>query len=266
MFIFPMWMIPKIPTDCDLPPTLYAMLNSIVNFGKEDKTKIKNLAKEGRTTIFDFDYPLSNKVNKEEFEEMILNHFLMRRLGYETYTSWHIAFENKIKEIMPMYNKLFDAFDGWDILNDGEEITRTTTTVGQDNSNTSSNSNTTTSNSNTTTTSSDVDVSTTSDVRSSDTPQNQLSDVRDGKYVSDYTYDQGTSNTSGESSSDTSGESSSHTNDSSNTTSNNNQNVNETIKRTPLDKINIYKQYIEDLKSIYSMIYKDLDCLFYQLV
>lgn len=250
MFIFPMWIAPKIPTDCDLPPTLYAMLNSIVNYGKEDKTKIKNLAKEGRTTIFDFDYPLSDNVNKEEFEEMILNHFIMRRLGYETYTSWHIAFENKIKEIMPMYNKLFDSFDGWNILNDGEEITRTTTTVGQDNSNTSSNSNTITS--------SNVNVNTTSDVRSSDTPQNQLSDVRDGTYVSNYSYDQGTSNTSGGSSS--------NTNDSSNTSSNNNQNVNETIKRTPLDKINIYKQYIEDLKSIYSMIYKDLDCLFYQLV
>lgn len=234
MFIFPMWMIPKIPTDCDLPPTLYAMLNSIVNYGKEDKTKIKNLAKEGRTTIFDFDYPLSDKVNKEEFEEMILNHFLMRRLGYETYTSWHIAFENKIKEIMPMYNKIFDSFDGWDILNSGEEITRTTQTIGNDTTNSSSN----------------INVNTTSDVRSSDTPQNELSDVRDGKYVTDYSYDQGTSNTSG----------------TSNATTNNNQNVTENIKRTPLDKINIYKQYIEDLKSIYSMIYKDLDCLFYQLV
>ena len=234
MFIFPMWIAPKIPTDCDLPPTLYSMLNSIVNFGKEDKTKIKNLAKEGRTTIFDFDYPLSNKVNKEEFEEMILNHFLMRRLGYETYTSWHIAFENKIKEIMPMYNKIFDSFDGWDILNSGEEITRTTNTIGNDTTNSSSN----------------INVNTTSDVRSSDTPQNELSDIRDGKYVTDYSYDQGTSNTSG----------------TSNATTNNNQNVTENIKRTPLDKINIYKQYIEDLKSIYSMIYKDLDCLFYQLV
>ena len=234
MFIFPMWIAPKIPTDCDLPPTLYAMLNSIVNYGKTTQTKIRDLAKIGRPTIFDFNYPLSSKVNKEEFEEMILNHFLMRRLGYETYTSWHIAFETKIKEIMPMYNKIFDSFDGWDILNSGEEIKRYTSTNGSDNSNTSSS----------------VNVNTTSDVRSSDTPQNQLSDVRDGTYVSDYSYDQGTSNTSGTSSAST----------------NNNQVVEETITRTPLDKINIYKQYTEELKSIYTMIFKDLDCLFYQLV
>lgn len=234
MFIFPMWITPKIPTDCDLPPTLYAMLNSIVNYGKTDKTKIKDLASVGRTKIFDFEYQLSENINKAEFEEMILNHFLMRRLGYETYTSWHIAFENKIKEIMPMYNKIFDSFTDWNLFNSGEEITRTTTTVGND----------------TTSSESSVESSTTADTRSSDTPQNQLSDVRDGKYVSDYTYDQGTSNTSGTSESTTS----------------NNENVSERITRTPIDKINIYKQYMEELKSVYSMIYKDLDCLFYQLV
>ena len=233
MFIFPMWIAPKIPTDCDLPPTLYAMLNSIVNYGKIDKTKIKDLARVGRSKIFDFDYPLSNNIDKAEFEEMILNHFLMRRLGYETYTSWHIAFENKIKEIMPMYNKIFDSFGNWDIFNSGEEITRTTTRSSNDITETSSN----------------VDVNTTTDVRSSDTPQNELSDIRDGKYVTDYTYDQGNSSTTGTSSSLT----------------DNSQNESETISRTPLDKINIYKQYTEELKSIYSMIYKDLDCLFYQL-
>lgn len=245
MFIFPMWITPKIPTDCDLPPTLYAMLNSIVNYGKVDKTKIKDLAKEGRHKIFDFDYPLSNNIDKAEFEEMILNHFIMRRLGYETYTSWHIAFENKIKEIMPMYNKIFDSFSNWDIFNSGEDIIRTTNTKTNDKTNTSSNVNVNAS--------SDIDKTT--DERISDTPQNQISDVKNGKYVSNYSfisdhsYDQNESTTTG----------------TSNSLTDNNQDVNESIKRTPLDKISIYKQYTEELKSIYSMIYKDLDCLFYQL-
>ena len=171
--MFPLMFSPMVPNlrklwnDYNIPPTVYALLNSYVNFSKEEPEKIKDLAKLGRSMFFDFEYPLSNKITKEQFETMILNHFLMRRLGYETYTSWHIAFENKIKEIMPMYNKLFDSFDGWDILNSGEEITRTTTTIGEDSSNSK------------TTTSSNVDVNTISDVRSSDTPQNQLSDVTD---------------------------------------------------------------------------------------
>lgn len=224
----------QLPSICQLPPTLYSILEIIVNENSEDKKMTKDLAKYGRSTIFDFEYNLSNKVNKEEFETMILNHFLLRRIGYETYTAWHIAFENKIKEIVPLYNKLFDSFDGWDIFNDGEEITRSTDTTNSDS----------------TSTDSTVNVGTTSDVRSSDTPQTELSDVRDGSYVSDYTYDQGTSETTGTSSS----------------TSNGTSNVEETVKRTPLDKMSIYKDYLENIKSIYSMIYKDLDCLFYQII
>ena len=53
--IYPFIMPPAYP-DYNIPPTLYALLNSIVNFGEEEKTKIKDLAKVGRSTIFDFDY------------------------------------------------------------------------------------------------------------------------------------------------------------------------------------------------------------------
>ena len=74
MIIYPL-LFPVIPNNCEKPPTLYAILNSIVNYDKEDKTKIKDLAKEGREKIFDFDYPLSDKLDKEEFECLILNKF-----------------------------------------------------------------------------------------------------------------------------------------------------------------------------------------------
>lgn len=242
MFIFPMWIMPRIPTNCDLPPTLYAMLNSIVNFDAEDKTKIEDLASAGRTTVFNFNYPLSNKVNKDEFEVMILNHFLMRRLGYETYTAWHIALKTKLNEIMPIYNKMFDALDGWDLFKDGEMISRTTNTTNTD----------------TTSSSNEIGTNSTgeniSDQRYSDTPQNELSEVRDGKYITDYNYnkDNNTTNTT------TSG-----TNESE---SNGTRAETEVITRSPYDKMNIYKQYLESVRSIYSMIFRELDCLFYQLV
>ena len=242
MFMFPMWMIPKIPTDCDLPPTLYAMLNSIVNYSKDDKTKIEDLAKSGRTTIFNFEYPLSSKVNKADFEEMILNHFIMRRLGYEQYTAWHIALKVKMNEIMPKYNKMFDMLTDWNIFNDGEEITRTTNTTNTDTTNSTNEIATSASGSNT------------SDRRFSDTPQNQLSDVRDGSYVTEYNYDQDTSTNS----SSTQG-----TNESE---SNGNRNETENIKRTPADKLTLYKEYMNEVQSIYSLIFRELDCLFYQLV
>lgn len=242
MFIYPMWLIPPIPTDCDLPPTLYAMLNSIVNFGADEQTKIEDLASVGRTTIFNFDYPLSTKVNKADFEEMILNHFLMRRLGYETYTAWHIALKVKMKEIMPMFNKLFDALDSWDLFKDGEVISRTTDTTTKDN----------TSAFNKVTSMSDA--SNTSDRRFSGTPQNELSDVQNGKYVTEYNYDTDTSN------------SNITTNGTNDSTSDGKRAEVETITRSPYDKMTLYREYLASLNSIYTMIFKELDCLFYQLV
>ena len=120
---------PFLPPNCNKPPTLYSVLNSIVNGDKDEDeyTKIKDLAKEGRSTIFNFDYPLSEYIEKEKFETMILNHFLQRRIGFETVTAFRIQLDVKLNEIMPLYNKMFSALDNWEIFNDGEVITRTGT-------------------------------------------------------------------------------------------------------------------------------------------
>ena len=227
--IYPFIPIPAYP-DYNIPPTIYRLLNSIVNFGEEEQTKIKDLADAGRSEIFDFDYPLTTNITKKDFECMILNHFLMRRIGYDTLNAFKIALNVKLNEIMPMYNKMFDMLDGWDLFNDGEDVTRTVTDSG-----TNSLNNTTSS-------------TNTSDRRFSDTPQQQLSNVRDGKYITEYNYDT---------------DSGSVTSNASGTTSNS---TSETIHRSPSDKIKIYKEFLENRESIYTMIFRDLDSLFYGLV
>lgn len=216
------FIIPPAYPDYNLPPTIYSLLNSIVNYNNEDKVAIKNLAEIGRVEIFDFEYPLSSRVNKRDFECMILNHFLMRRIGYDTLTAFKIALNVKLNEIMPIYNKLFDSLTGWDLFTDGERVTEsgentmanTTNSIGS------------------------------SDRRYSDTPQNRISDIRDGKYITDYNYDT----------------------DSSNINSESNGTDSRTIVRTPSNKMEIYKQFIENRKSIYTMIFEELDSLFYGLV
>jgi hypothetical protein len=222
--------MPPAYPDYNLPPTLYRILNSIVNFDAEEQTKIKNLAAAGREDIFDFEYPLSSNVDKEDFEVMILNHFLMRRIGYDTVNAFKIALNVKMNEIMPIYNKMFDMLDGWNIFNDGEVTSRTVTDSG-----TNSLNNITTSQN-------------TSDRRYSDTPQQQLQNVRDGKYITDYNYDTDNGSVS----------SSSAGTDSRSTL--------ESITRTPSDKMKLYKEFIENKKSIMTMIFEDLDVLFYGLV
>lgn len=224
------WFFPCIPNDITEPPTLYSLLESIVNFDEENKVKIKNLAKEGRQVIFDFEYPLSTHIKKEDFEVMILNKFLMRRIGYETLTAFKIALSVKLNEIMPNYNLLFDAISDWDIFEDGEIETR----VNEE--------------SNTSTTSTTSTNSGLEDLRYSNTPQNRLTDVQNGNYVTDYNYN--TSSASGTTSGEIEGT----------------NNLDETITRTPSSKIEVYKNFIESKNNIYTMIFNDLETLFYGLV
>ena len=223
------------------PPTVYSILNSYVNFANDNPAKIKDLAKTGRAVFFDFEYPLTENIEKEDFETMILNKFMMRRIGYETVTAFKLQLNVKLNSIMPIYNKLFDALDGWEIFNDGEKVTRTNIVnrSGTDVNNTTGS-----------VTSTD---SSTSDQRYSDTPQNHLSDVTSGEYVTDYRKNSD------------SGSSSSNTTGSSTTNSNGTENVSETIIRTPADKMSLYRSFIESRKSIYDMIFNDLEDLFYKI-
>lgn len=249
-YFFPYYFYPTIPHMNEKPPTVYSLLESIVNYGKDNKTKIKDLAKNGRTTFFDFDYELSENISKEKFETTILNHFLMRRIGFDTLTAFKIQLNVKLNEIMPLYNKMFDALENWNIFNDGEVTTKTgniedNNTINNTASNTLNNTaNNTTNN--------------ISDRRESDTPQNQLQEIRDGNYVTKYNYD--TNNTTSQDTSNATG------NSTSNTTEEKQNQYQETIRKSPADKIAILREMQENINNIFTLIFNDLECLFYQLV
>lgn len=228
------------PTDTR-PPSIYDIMNAMVNFNTEDKTKTKDLAKATHSKIFDFDYPLSNNINKDDFECMILNHYIMRRIGFQTFTAFKIQLNVKLNEIMPLYNKMFDALQNWDIFNDGEVTNR----YGNENRKNNTN--------NTLENTSNTETTTTSDRRQSNTPQNQLDNVRNGTYVTNYNYDTDSSNSSDNS-------------NSKGTSNSTDENIyEETIEKSPADKIAILKEMQENIKSIYTMIFKDLDSLFYYI-
>lgn len=227
-------LIPRFPHDNPKPPTIYALLNSIVNYGKEEQIKIAELAKNGREKIFDFNYPLSSVINREDFECMILNHYMMRRIGFDTLTAFKLQLNVKLNEIMPLYNKLFDALENWNIFQDGEITERDLTD------------NRTINNTNNIKSESESK----SDRRFSEMPQNQLDNISDGTYLTDYNLDKNNDNSKTDGTSNTKDD----------------DIIKEIIKRSPSDKINIYKQFIESKNNIYSMIFKDLDILFYQLV
>ena len=227
-------------TDLDIilenhkPPTLFQICQSIC-YTNETPSRIMKLAENSRAEIFrDVEYPLSSKLDKEQFEINIINHFLMRRIGQETLRAFQLTLSNKLNEIMPYYNKLFDMLEGWDIFSDGEEVTRTS----QNNSSARASNYSNSKNENS------------SDRRYSDMPDNRLQDIRNGTYMTNYNYDKNQSGSEDISSGDSSSQS----------------NVIENIKRTPADKLSLYKEFIDNQKSIYTKLYKDLEPCFYGLL
>lgn len=234
MFLFPNLFI---PADYNLPPTLYSLLDAMANFDNDEKVKIKDLASATHEKVFDFTYPLSTHINKDDFEILILKHYLMRRIGYDTMTAFKIALDSKLNEVMPMYNKLFDMLYEWDLFDDVETETRSVSDTRNTTVNSTLNQISSTNN--------------TSDRRFSELPQNKLSDLRDGNYVTDYNYDTDTSSLS--------------STNAGNTTSSEGGNLIESIARDKANKMNIYKEFKENRESIYTMLFKDLDSLFYGL-
>lgn len=215
-----------------VPPTIFQLCDSIC-YTNGTPSRISELAKNSRETFFNFDYPLSNKVDKEQFEINIINHFLMRRIGQETFTAFQLFLCDKLNEIMPKYNLLFDALDGWNLFQDGEITNRTLETENESTAKNESRSNGTN----------------TSDRRYSAMPDNQLSEIRDGNYITDYNYDTNIA----------------ENNDSSTSSGNSKSNNIERIERTPSDKLAIYNEFLQNRNNIYTKIYEELEPCFYGL-
>lgn len=249
MFIYPM-MEPMIPTTNMKPPTIYSLLQSAVNFESPETVKIKDLAKEGRSKIFNFDYELTDKLNREKFECMILNHFMMRRIGFQTLTAFQLQLNVKLNEILPIYNKMFESIDGWNLFEDGEKTTHTITDTKTSENETSGN--------NTLNNSSSTSSENTSDLRNSMMPQNRINDVKNGSYMTEYNYNTDNASTTDTSESRGTSSGTSKTEDI--------HTLSEEWIKSPADKIAIYKEFQDNIKSIYGMIFKDLECLFYQLI
>ena len=150
-----------------MPPTLKDIMNSMVNYNNPNHVKYNELAKECHNEIFDFEYPLSSEISKDDFEIQILNHFILRRIGFGTVTTFKIYLENKLNEIMPYYNILFDSLANFNLFNDGEKIVRTEI---EDSS-------------------SQANGNNESDRRFNEYPQNRLNDIKSGSYVTTQNYD-----------------------------------------------------------------------------
>lgn len=199
------------------PPLLYKLMESKVNYDKVEKTSIYDLANAFRPYLFDFNYPLEEKY-REHFETSFLKHFMLRRIGFETFTSFKLMLDAKLNEIMPKYNKMFEGFEKLDFDGISESEVKSDEENGES-STTSENDN-----------------------RFSNLPQNEITDVKNGSYMTDYTFNQ---------------------NKGSSTAKRNNTT---TTNRNKLDSIDEYKRFLEISESVYTKIFKECEDLFYSLI
>lgn len=211
----------------DETPTLYSLMESYVNYGKEESEQVKIIDLPGafKDYLFDFDYPLDNSL-KPSFEESFLNHYMMRRIGFETYMAFKIHLKDKLNTIMPKYNKLLLEFNNIDFKGVKEIHTKSyrkaideTTTGTSDN---------------------------TTDNRFSNVPQNEISDVQSGTYMTDYTLNTSSGRLGG--------------------TLSNNEDYQETLEIDKGDPTDEYMKLQDKIYNVYDMIYKELNCLFFQVV
>lgn len=76
-----------------------------------DGSKVAQIVSTARPLIFDFDYPIYSQDYKQVLETKIIMHFYTREIGLETYGLWKLKLNTKLNEIMPFYNRMYQALE-----------------------------------------------------------------------------------------------------------------------------------------------------------
>lgn len=72
-------------------------------------SKIKDVIAKAIPKIFDFDFPIFDENYRNILETKILKHYYTREIGLETYGLWKLKLDTKLNEIMPFYNQLYKS-------------------------------------------------------------------------------------------------------------------------------------------------------------
>jgi hypothetical protein len=163
-------------------------------------SKIKDVIAKAIPKIFDFDFPIFDENYRNVLETKILKHYYTREIGLETYGLWKLKLDTKLNEIMPFYNQLYksallefnplyevdysktgnrDSSGTRDNTENNSETYDESTDINESHDESTTNSNDGTLTKGTTTTTTNY---------FSDTPQGAISNVIDGTYLTNATY------------------------------------------------------------------------------
>lgn len=72
-------------------------------------SKVEEIISKSAPLIFDFDYPIFDEDYKIPLEKKILRHYYLREIGFETVGVWKLKLNDKLNEIMPYFNQLYES-------------------------------------------------------------------------------------------------------------------------------------------------------------
>lgn len=72
-------------------------------------SKVLDVIEQSREKVFDFDYPLYDDNYRKVLETKILSHYYTREICEETVGLWKHRLYARLNEIMPAYNRLYEA-------------------------------------------------------------------------------------------------------------------------------------------------------------
>lgn len=159
----------------------------------QERNKVHDVITAAMPKIFDFDFPIFDEEYRPVLERKILMHYYTREIALETVGLWKLKLETRLNEIMPHYNHLYEIEmleynPLWDVdlTEDKTQVVDTDTSGSESRIGNSSNV-------------SDGQRSTqtagnTSDSNTelySDTPQGQITNLAEGKYLTNATMNNG---------------------------------------------------------------------------
>ena len=71
--------------------------------------RINDILQEAAPKIFDFDFPIFDENYRLPLEKKILKHYYTREIGAESVGLWKLWLDQRLNEIMPFYNKLYES-------------------------------------------------------------------------------------------------------------------------------------------------------------
>lgn len=101
--------------------------------GWSDQTTVDTIIDSAIPKVFNFSYPIFSEDYRNVLEHHILQHFYTREIAFQTVGRWKLGLQQKLNDIMPYYNKLYesqeldvDPFNNIDVTETSESSGNTT--------------------------------------------------------------------------------------------------------------------------------------------